>query len=135
VTRLDLDRVARAAIEVADIQSAALFVVGPGSSDLVLGAAAGVDGSALDALVAAVRNPAHPINRAMHDEGPSFDVRPTAPGGPALRSHLPLRREAEGHAETVGVLAVAHDRSLDADARRALEKLADQAALAVERRT
>jgi len=61
----------------------------------------------------------HPIARAMLDAGPTFDVRPMNPGGPALRSHLRLGG--------LGVLAVAHDASLDAEQRASLEELATAA--------
>jgi hypothetical protein len=124
---VDLDGVARAAIEIGDVQSAAVFVVGPLPA-LELGAAAGISGPPLDGLVAAVRNPDHPVARTLHDDGPTFDVPPMAPGGPALRSHLPLVRSADGDQRAVGVLAVAHDRSLDASERRALVALAERAA-------
>jgi hypothetical protein len=87
---------------------------------LVLAAAAGIEGPPLDTLVAAVQNPMHPIARALHDTEPTFDVRPINPGGPALRSHLPLDR--------LGVLAVAHHAPLDEGARRAIVTLAQEAA-------
>jgi hypothetical protein len=88
----------------------------PGSANLELAAAAGIEGPPLDGLVAAVQSPMHPIARAMDDTAPTFDVRPMNPGGPALRSHLPLGG--------FGVLAVAHDTSLDQVARDALAELA-----------
>ena len=116
-----LEEVARAAQAVDGIESAAVFVAQPGSSDLELAGAAGIAGPPLDGLVAAVRNPAHPIARALHDTAPTFDVRPMNAGGPALRSHLPL----EGR----GVLAVAHEGSLSAASRSALEELAASAAV------
>ncbi len=128
---VDLDGVAKAAIEIGDVQSAAVFVVGPLRA-LELGAAAGISGPPLDGLVAAVRNPDHPVARTLDDDGPTFDVPPMAPGGPALRSHLPLVRSADGDRRAVGVLAVAHDRSLDAGERRALEELADRATRLVD---
>ena len=84
------------------------------------------DGPPLERLVDAVRNPAHPIRRTVVDQIAGFDVQPTAPGGPALRSHLPLGRDHEPGTAT-GVLAVAHERMLDSNARRLLEGLADAA--------
>jgi uncharacterized damage-inducible protein DinB len=110
---------ARAALKIADIESAAVFVAVPPAGTLALVAAAGIQGPPLAGLVAAVQNPEHPVARAVHDSGPSFDVEPMNPGGPALRSHLPL---ASG--DTLGVLAVAHDKPLDENARAALTKLA-----------
>ena len=91
-------------------------------------AAAGIEGQALEGLKAAVSNPAHPIAKALTDDGPTFDVRPMAPGGPALRSHLPLVLVRDGRPDVVGVLAVAHDVSLGSEARRQLSALAVAAA-------
>jgi hypothetical protein len=115
--------ITRAAVELPGIASAAIFVARPGSSKLAVAAAAGIDGLALDGLVAAVQNPDHPIVRALTDVGPTFDVRPLNPGGPALRSHLPLAG--------LGVLAVSHETSLSADARRTLQDLASSAEAAM----
>jgi hypothetical protein len=116
----DLDEVVTAAISLEGIESAAIFVRHPGSTDLELGAAAGVEGPPLDALVAAVRNPEHPITKTMDDAAPSYDVRPMNPGGPALRAHLPL----DGH----GVLAVTYESPLPPAAKATLEGLAGSAA-------
>jgi GAF domain-containing protein len=122
-----LHEVARAALAVGDVQSAVIFVLTPGSSDLELAAVIGVDGPALDGLVAAVRNPAHPIVRTLADDDPSFDVLPMNPGGPRLRSHLPLRVDDA----TIGVLALAHESPLHDAQRQALIALAAEAAVAV----
>jgi hypothetical protein len=127
----DLDAIARSVIALDGIESAAIFVVRPGADGLELGAAAGIEGPARDGLVAAVANPAHPIRRALSDDGPTFDVAPMNPGGPRLRSHLPLFVERAGPREAVGVLAVAHDANLGAGARIALEALADAAAVSI----
>ncbi len=127
----DLEQVVRTAVD-GEIASAAIFVANPASATLELAAAAGIEGPARDGLVAAVRNPAHPISRAMTDDGPTFDVTPMNPGGPALRSHLPLIRVTDDRREALGVLAVAHDHALDADARARLEALADRAARAID---
>ena len=126
-----LDAEARRALEIADIRSAAIFLARPGSIRLELGGVAGIAGPPLDGLRAAVRDPDHPIRRTMDDDEPAFDVRPMAPGGPALRSHLPLVAARDGRRATVGVLAVAHDRPLDAAARNALVAVADRAATIV----
>ena len=125
----DLAAAAERAIALADIQSAAVFVARPGSTELELGGVAGIAGPALDGLRAAVRNPDHPIRRTMLDDGPTFDVRPMAPGDPALRSHLPLFDVVGSRRTAVGVLAVAHDRPLDPETRRALEEIATRAAV------
>ena len=126
-----LRAVADEALTIGDTVSAVIFVAAPGSADLELAAAAGVDGPPLDALVAAVRNPAHPVTRTLSDPGPSFDVRPMAPGGPALRSHLPLHREGGTGTDALGVLAIAHESPMPEANRRALEALAGRAAAAI----
>jgi hypothetical protein len=119
----DLQRIVESAIAEAGVESAVIFARRPGSSELELAAAGGIDGPPLERLAEAVRNPAHPISRTVVDQTASFDVQPTAPGGPALRSHLPLGRD-DNRGTATGVLAVAHDRTLDMNARRVLEGLA-----------
>ena len=113
------------------VGSAAFFVRAPDSTGLVVAAAAGISGAALEGLAAAVRDPTHPIARTLVDGEATFDVAPRAPGGPALRSHLPLLADHGGRQATLGVLAVAHENPLDEDARRALVELADRAASAI----
>ena len=119
--------VARDAIAVPGIASAAIFVRGAGAAELRLAAAAGIEGEPLRRLSVAVLDPAHPIARTLEDGTESFDVRPTAPGGPALRSHLPILTGQDGRQACVGVLAVAHDPALDREARTALGALAARA--------
>jgi hypothetical protein len=131
-THVDLESVAAEALAIGDVASAVIFVDGPASGALDLAAAAGIDGPPLDGLVAAVQSPEHPVNRAFDDAAATFDVRPINPGGPALRSHLPIRQPARSGSRAVGVLAVAHERhTTDADRRR-LGDLADRAAAALE---
>jgi GAF domain-containing protein len=96
-------------------------------------ASAGLPEAAAARLAEALRNPAHPIARTVNELAPSFDVLPTAPGGPALRSHLPLAVTRDGSSRVLGVLALAHHRSLDGGSRQMLEAAADLAAVAVER--
>ncbi len=120
----DLRRAVRSAIEQPGVELAVVFILRPDLTSLELGAAAGIDGPPLERLADAVRNPAHPITRALADDAPSYDVLPTAPGGPALRSHLPLIAERDGSRSAIGVLAVAHQDSLSAHVRQALEGLA-----------
>jgi hypothetical protein len=119
------------AIALPGVESAAIFVAGA-SGGLELDASIGVVGPALERLVEAVRNPGHPIARTMADGVASFDVAPMAPGGPALRSHLPLQIGAADPASrrVIGVLALAHDHPLDAEARASLQDLALAAARA-----
>jgi hypothetical protein len=129
-----LQEVVRSAIAEAGVESAAIFSAPPGSTALELAAAVGIEGPALEGLAAAVKSPGHPISRTFRDETAAYDVTPTAPGGPALRSHLPLVAREGGRQTVNGVLAVAHQHSLDADSRQALEALADAAAALVGRR-
>jgi hypothetical protein len=126
-----LRAVAESAIQLTDAESAAIFVIPPDSTELELAAAAGIEGPPLDRLAAAVHNPEHPIAQTAADASASFDVTPTAPGGPALRSHMPLLVAGAGMPEVVGVLAVAHEDSLNAEARRTLGELAARAAAVV----
>jgi len=123
-----LDEIVRDATSSGTASSAAIFLVSAGSATLELAAASGIEGPALEGLGAAVRDPRHPVARAVADDGPTFDVLPMNPGGPRLRSHLPLATEVEGNRVVVGVLAVAHDAPLVDDARRRLIALADTAA-------
>ena len=55
-----------------------------------------------------------------------------APGGPALRSHVPLVVTQDGTETVLGVLALAHDRWLDGE-RAGIQAAADLAAVALER--
>lgn len=84
-------------------------------------------------MTAAIRNPAHAVARTFASGETGFDVLPAAPGGPALRSHLPLVVERDGTAVVVGVLALAHDRPIEPQLRRVLVGVADLAAVAIER--
>jgi hypothetical protein len=54
-----------------------------------------------------------------------------APGGPALRSHLPLRREGAIGTKASGVLAIAHELPMSEANRRQLVDLAARAGAAV----
>lgn len=128
----ELQDAVRSAVDQVGIRSAVLFVLRPGSFVLELAAAAGIDGPALEGLTAAVRNPDHPISRTIVDEATTYDVRPTAPGGPALRSHLPLVASHAGRRTVVGVLAVAHQDRLTPETRRVLAILADTAAASLD---
>lgn len=129
----ELEDIAARALSVAGVQSAAIFFVAPSSSTLQLAAAAGIQGPALDGLLAAVRDPDHPVARTLTDDGPTFDVVPITPGGPRLRSHLPLVVGAGDARRALGVMAVAHDSPLDEDQRAQLIDLAARAASAIGR--
>ena len=65
----------------------------------------------------------------------TFDVLPTVPGGPALRSHLPLIVSREGREVVLGVLALAYDRPIELAMRPLVQAAADLAAVAIERHT
>ncbi len=110
-----------------------IFLQDPDRGGLQLVAAVGLDEASLATLVSAVSDPSHPISRAVDERAISFDVPPIGSGGPALRSHLPLTVSRDGIEVTLGVLAVARDRPLDADARRLLRAVADLAAIAIDR--
>jgi hypothetical protein len=126
-----LARIADAAVG-DGVVSAVIFTVPAAGGPLRLAAAAGVDGLPLQRLVEAVRSPEHPIARTLADGFATFDVRPTAPGGPALRSHLPIARAAGSGGRPFGVLAVAHDAPLGETARRRLDDLATSAAASID---
>jgi GAF domain-containing protein len=115
-----------------EVESAALFTVNA-DGRLEIAAWFGLPDEAVAGLVAAVANPGHPIARSIGDPGPSFDVLPTAPGGPALRSHLPLIVTRNGSDIVLGVLALAHDRPMDPATRPLVQAAADLAAVAIER--
>jgi hypothetical protein len=121
----DLQASADAAVRLDGVESAVIFVVLPGSDALLLGAAAGIAGPALNRLADAVQDPEHPIARTLADGRAAYDVTPTAPGGPALRSHLPIGGDGQ---PVTGVLAVAHEAPLDGATRAGLESIATSAA-------
>ena len=100
---------------------------------LEIAATYGLDAAATAGLAAACQNPDHPIARTFATPTPTFDVLPTRPGGPALRSHVPLAVDREGTEILVGVLALAHDRPLAPAARPVLLASADLAAVAIDR--
>jgi GAF domain-containing protein len=127
-----LDSLLAVLAEQLDVESAVVVVV-DGPDRLRIVASSGLPEPTIAALGEALRNPAHPIARTVGDPVPSFDVLPTAPGGPALRSHLPLMVTRKGSDTVLGVLALAHHRPLDAGSRQLLEATADLAAVAVER--
>ncbi len=127
-----LAEVARAVLDVPGIASVAVFAGASGSAPIRLVAVAGIAGPPLDGLLAAVRDPGHPVRRAIGDQGPTFNVAPINPGGPALRSHLPLRLPgADAASPAIGVLALAHDQPVSVEARDRMEQLAETATAAI----
>jgi GAF domain-containing protein len=127
-----LDTLLAVIAEQLDVESAVVVVV-DGPDRLRIFASSGLAEPTIAALGEALRNPTHPIARTVGDPVPSFDVLPTAPGGPALRSHLPLTVTRKGSDTVLGVLALAHHRPLDAESRELLEAAADLAVIALER--
>ncbi len=117
----------------ADAASAVIVIVdGPGGG-LEIAASFGLEGAARAGLAAAMQNPHHPIVRTATTAEAAFDVHPTARGGPALRSHLPLVVTRGGTQRVLGVLALAHERPIPSSLRPVLEAGADLAAVVVER--
>jgi GAF domain-containing protein len=118
-------------VEQLDVESAVIVVVDR-PDELRIVATTELPEPTVAALAEAIRNPQHPIARTVGNPVPMFDVLPTAPGGPALRSHLPIAITRDGSADTVlGVLALAHQRPLDARTRLMLQAVADLAAVAI----
>jgi hypothetical protein len=116
-----------------EIGSAAVVVPGGSTDELEITASIGLDAAAAVGLSGAMRAPGHPIARTFTSRVATYDVTPMNPGGPALRSHLPLTVRRDGLDAVVGVLALAYDRPIDADMRPVLEAVADLAAVAIER--
>lgn len=115
------------------VESAVILVPSEGRDGLEIVASFGLQDAAVAGLAAAVGNPGHPIARTFAKPVASFDVLPTAPGGPALRTHIPLV-VTRGSSETVlGVLALAHEQSIDPAMRPILQAGADLVAVAIER--
>jgi hypothetical protein len=118
---------------VAAAGSAVIVVAGEHGAGLQVAASFGLEGAARAGLAAAIRDPRHPIARTAATGQAAFDVLPTAPGGPALRSHLPLVVTRGGTDTVLGVLALAHERSIPAATRPVLQAGADLAAVVIER--
>ena len=111
-----------------EIGSAAIVVVEP--AGLRLAATAALPKPAADALGQAIQDPDHPVARTAADGLAAFDVLPMAPGGPKLRSNVPLVARVDGADRILGVLAVAHDAPMTEHAAL-LEAIADLAAVAI----
>ena len=114
------------------VESAAIVALDPSSDRLVIVASIGLGGPAIAGLTEALRDPDHPIARTLGDPIPTFDVLPTRPGGPALRSHVPLVVTRAGSDRVLGVVALAHHQPIDAASRQLIEAAADLAAVALE---
>ena len=115
------------------VGSAAIVTKRGDGAGLEIVASFGLDERAAAGLSEAIARPTHPIARTFLEPTPTYNVTPVNPGGPALRSHLPLI-VTRGDTETVlGVLALAHEDSIDSEDRAILESVADLAAVAIER--
>jgi len=124
--------VLRALAEPLGAASAAVLVPSADHGALEVAAAVGIGDEGRAALSAAVRNPAHPVARTFIDAVSGFNVTPMAPGGPALRTHVPLIVARDGTRRVLGVLALAHDRPIEPPMRPLAEAAADLAAVAIE---
>jgi hypothetical protein len=113
--------------------SGAILIADGPTSDLRIVASIGLEAETAAGLTAAVRNPAHAVARTFMTAETGFDVLPAAPGGPTLRSHLPLIVGRDRGERVVGVLALAHDQPIEPALRPIVVGVADLAALAVER--
>jgi GAF domain-containing protein len=122
-----------AAAESLGVASAAIVVENPSGSGLEIVAGFGMDERVAAGLTEAMRRPEHPIARTFTASSATFDVAPTVPGGPALRSHLPLIVTGGGTENVVGVLALAHDQPIEPATRPIVQAAADLAAVAIER--
>jgi GAF domain-containing protein len=115
------------------IASAAIVIADRSGTGLEIVATFGLDDAATAGLDEAIRLPTHPIARTFAEPASTFDVRPVNPGGPALRSHLPLFVTRGGTDNVLGVLALAHDHPIEPDTQPILEAAADLAAATIER--
>jgi hypothetical protein len=111
--------------------SAAILIPDGATKELGIVASVGIEADTAAGLTAAVQNPAHAVARTFATAETGFDVLPGAPGGPALRSHLPLIVERDGAVQVVGVLALAHDGSIELALRPIVAAVADLAAVAI----
>lgn len=111
--------------------SGAILIADETTNELRIVASVGLEPDTAAGLTAAVRNPAHAVARTFASAETGFDVLPGAPGGPALRSHLPLIVERDGAQHVVGVLALAHDAPIEAALRPIAAAVADLAAVAI----
>ena len=115
------------------VGSAAIVAQREDGVGLEIVASFGLDERAAAGLSEAIAHPTHPIARTFADPIPTYDVTPVNPGGPKLRSHLPLIITRDGSEAVVGVLALAHEDPIDAADRHIQQAVADLVAVAIER--
>jgi diguanylate cyclase (GGDEF)-like protein len=129
-----LEQLLAALTEAIGARSAVLFGQDPDRPAVEPIAAVGLDDASLAVFAATVAdNPDHAIRRTITERSATFDVAPRAPGATGLRSHLPLVVTRDDVELPLGVLAVAHEASLDDDARRLLTAAAQLAAVGLDR--
>ena len=113
--------------------SGAAFVKDGITGELQIAASLDLGEEAAAGLAAAVRNPTHAVARTAATGETAFDVVPGAPGGPALRAHVPLIVTRDGAEQIIGVLALAYDQPMDPALHPLVRAVADLAAVAVDR--
>jgi GAF domain-containing protein len=116
-----------------DVESGVIVIEDAQRSGLQVAASFGLDERAAAGLAEVIRRGEHPIAKAFGNPTPAFDFQPAAPGGPALRSHVPLTVTRGGTDSVLGILALAHERPIEPDSRLIIEAAADLAAVAIER--
>jgi hypothetical protein len=128
-----LQAILDATAEALDVASAAIVTRDRLDGALEIAASFGLDAAAAAGLTEALKRPTHPVTRTFEATSPTYDVAPTVPGGPALRSHLPLIVTRQGDATILGVLALAHDEPIEPATRPIVEAAANLTAVAIER--
>ena len=93
----------------------------------------GLDERAAAGLSGAIARPTHPIARTFAGPALTYDVAPVNPGGTEAAQSPAAHRYRSESTKVVGVLALAHEDSIDAVDRPVLEAVADLAAVAIER--
>ena len=110
------------------------IVVRDGSGNgLEIVASYGLDAAATAGLAEAMQRPTHPVTMTFEATAPTYDVAPMNPGGPRLRSHLPLIVTRGRTPRVLGVLALAHDDEIAPEAKPIIGAAADLAAARIER--
>jgi diguanylate cyclase (GGDEF)-like protein len=131
---LALEELLSAVTEAVGAASGAIFAQDPDRPAIELIAAVGFDDASLAAFEKTVADtPDHAIRQTIADRTSTFDATPRARGAKGLRSHLPLVVTRDDVDLPLGVLAVAHDESLDEEARRLLKAAAQLAAVGLDR--
>ena len=115
------------------IASAAIVVRDGSGTGLEIVASYGLDAAATAGLAEAMQRPTHPVTMTFEATAPTYDVAPMNPGGPRLRSHLPLIVTRGRTPRVLGVLALAHDDEIAPDAKPIIGAAADLAAARIER--